>query len=99
MEPGATLALGAAAEALAQIFLARGAGEEAFSKCPEVEAGSSRDDGEFVAVNDFAQSGAGEAAIVAGGEGLVGIGDVDEVMRDAGSFFERGFGVPRSIPR
>ncbi len=92
MQPGAAVALGAAAKALAQVFLASGAGEEAFSERAQVEAGAAGDDGEVAAAGDFAQGGSGEAAVVAGGEGLVGIGDVDEVMRDAGAFFGRGFG-------
>jgi hypothetical protein len=38
------------------------------------------------------QDGAGAAAVLAGGERLIGIGDVDEVMRHARTFFERGLG-------
>jgi hypothetical protein len=86
------MALGAVAEALTQVFVTSGAGEEAICKCAEIEAGSTGDDGEFVAVGNFAQGCAGLPAVVAGGEGLVGVGDVDEVMRDAGALFGCGFG-------
>ena len=43
-------------------------------------------------IGNFAHGNACEAAVIAGGKRLVGIGDVDEVMRDAGSLFGRGFG-------
>ena len=87
-----TVSFGAAAEALAEVFVARGPGEEAFGEGAEVEAGSTGDDGEFVAGGDVAESCAGAAAVFARGEGLVGIGDVDEVMGDAGAVFECGLG-------
>ena len=34
---------------------------------------------------DLAEGGAGQTAVVAGGKGLVGIGYVDQVMRQAGA--------------
>ena len=41
---------------------------------------------------DAADGFAGEAAVVAGGEGLVGRGDVEQVVRDAGALVGRGLG-------
>ncbi len=67
-------------------------GEEAFCKRAEVEAGSAGDDGELSAAGDFAEGGAGAAAVFAGSKWLVGIGDIDEVMRDAGALCESGLG-------
>jgi hypothetical protein len=87
------MTLGAVAEALTQVFVTGGAGEEAISQSAEVEAGSAGDDGEFSAAGNFAEGSSGLPAVVAGGEGLVGVGDVDEVMRDAGALFGCGFGA------
>ena len=72
--------------------MARGACEQAFGQGAQVEAGSAGDDGQFAAAGNIAQGGAGLAAVFAGGEGLIGIGDVDEVMRNAGALFGAGLG-------
>ena len=65
------------------------AGEEAFGEGAEIEAGSSGDDGELAARGDVVEGGAGAAAVFAGGEGLIGVDYVDEVMGDAGAFLWR----------
>ena len=46
----------------------------------------------MVALGDFAEGSAGLARVVAGGEGMVGGGDVDEVVRSEGALGERGLG-------
>ena len=92
MEPCASMALGAAAQAVAQIFLACGASEEAVCEGAKVEAGAAGDDGKLIVIGDIAKDGAGLTAVVSGSERLVGVGDVDEVMRDACALFGRGFG-------
>ena len=89
MEPIAASPGCAGAEAVAKVFMASGTGEEAFGQRAQIEASSAGDDGEFVAAGDVAQSGACLAAVFAGSEGLVGIGNVDEVMRNAGALFGR----------
>ncbi len=86
MEPRASVFFGAAAEAFAQVFMARGAGEEAFGEGAEVEAGSAGDDGEMVASADFMECSSGGAAIGSGGVRLVWIGYVDEMMRGLSAF-------------
>ena len=43
-------------------------------------------------MGDLAEGCAGLAGVVAGGEGMVGGGDVDEVVRNEGALFERGLG-------
>jgi len=92
MEPSWGLTLMAASQAVAKVMLASRTGEEAFGKRSEVEAGSAGDDEEMVALGDFAEGGAGLAGVVAGGEGVVGGGDVDEVMGDEGALGERRLG-------
>ena len=92
MEPCAAAFLGAVAQAAAQVFVALRAGEEAIGERAQVEAGSSRYDGEAAATGDVAQGGAGQAAVIAGGEGLVGIGDIDEMMRQASALLVSGLG-------
>ena len=86
------MTLGAVAEALTQVFVTGGAGEEALSEGAQVEAGSAGDNGESSAAGDFAQGCASLSAVVAGGERLIGVGDIDEVVRDVGAFFGCGFG-------
>ena len=48
--------------------------------------------GNFSAIGNFAHGGSCEAAVIASGERLVRVGNIDEVMRDAGALFVRGFG-------
>ena len=43
-------------------------------------------------MGDLAQGGAGLTGVVAGGEGMVGGGDVDEMVLDLGALGERGLG-------
>jgi len=92
MEPSWGLTLMAASQAVAHGLLAWRGGEQSHGECAEVEAGSAGDDEEMVALGDFAEGGAGLAGVVAGGEGVVGGGDVDEVMGDEGALGERRLG-------
>lgn len=91
MKPGSAVACGAAAEAIADFFVTGRSGKEAFSERAQVEASASGDDGKMAALRDFAECGAGAATVFAGGEGLVGIGYVDEVMWQSSAF--RGCGL------
>src|ERR1700692_3503735 len=86
MQPCAAAAVGTATKTLAKIFLPRRSCEETFRKSAKIEAGSAGDNGEFSACGNLAQGSAGAAAVFARGERLVGIGNVDEMMRDAGAF-------------
>ena len=80
------------AEAFALAVLFGRRGEEAVDERAQVEAGSSGDDGQVAAFSDAGEGFAGLAAVVAGGAGLVGPGDVDHVVLDEGSLVARGLG-------
>ena len=58
----------------------------------KIQAGASGDDREMAAIRDLAHGGAGLSAIFAGGHGVVGIGDVDEMVGDLALFFRGGLG-------
>src|SRR5580693_6902612 len=77
-----TVTLGAAAEAVAEFFGARGSVGEAFEEGAEVESCAGGEDGEFRAAAEIVEGEEGVAAVVAGGEDFVGLDEVDEVMRD-----------------
>ena len=79
---GAAL-FGAAAEAVAEFFRARGGVGEAFEEGAEVESCAGGEDGEFRAAAEIVERKEGVAAVVAGGEDFVGLDEVDEVMRNA----------------
>ena len=83
VEMHGTALLGAAAEAVAEFFGARGGVGEAFEEGAEVEARACGEDGEFRAAAEIVEGEEGVAAVVAGGEDFVGLDEVDEVMRDA----------------
>jgi hypothetical protein len=78
---GAVL-LGAAAEALAEFFRARGGVGEAFEEGAQVESCASGEDRQFRAAAKIVKGEEGAAAVVAGGEDFVGLDEVNEVMRD-----------------
>lgn len=80
------------AELFAQIFVGGGAGEHAVEEEFDVEVCAADDDGEDVAREAVGDGAGGEGEPVAGGEGVARVDDVDEQVRDAGAFFERGFG-------
>ncbi len=73
---------GAATEAVAEFFGARGGVGEAFEEGAEVESCAGGEDGEFRAAAEIVEGEEGVAAVVAGGEDFVGLDEVDEVMRD-----------------
>ena len=77
-----TALLGAATEAVAEFFRARGGVGEAFEEGAEVESCAGGEDGEFRAAAEIVEGEEGVAAVVAGGEDFVGLDEVDEVMRD-----------------
>ena len=82
VEMHGTSLLGAATEALAEFFGARGRVGEAFEEGAEVEARTGGEDGEFRAAAEIVEREKGVAAVVAGGEDFVGLDEVDEMMRD-----------------
>ena len=92
MQPGSAVAWRVRCESGAEFGLAGGAGKESFGEGAEVEAGSAGDDGEAAAGGDLARGRRGQPAVVAGGEGLIGVGNVDEVVRQAGAFVRGGLG-------
>ena len=92
MQPAGSVALVAAGEPGAEVFVTRGAGEEAHGEGAEVEASAAGDDGRVAACGDLAHGLTAPAGIFSGGEGFVGVGDVDEVMGEAALFFGGGFG-------
>ena len=85
MQVGGAAGGGDVAEALALAGFLGGSGEEAVDEGSEVEAGAAGDDGQAAACGDAGEGFAGLAAVVAGGAGLVGPGDVDHVVRDEGA--------------
>ena len=87
--------LGAATEAVAEFFGARGGVGEAFEEGAEVESCAGGEDGEFRAAAEIVEGEEGVAAVVAGGEDFVGLDEVDEVMRDA-VLVVRGTSVTRA---
>lgn len=83
VEMNGTALFGAAAEAVAEFFGARGSVGEAFEEGAEVEPCAGGEDGEFRAAAEIVEREEGVAAVVAGGEDFVGLDEVDEVVRDA----------------
>jgi hypothetical protein len=92
MQPGITVTLTAALKTGTEIGLACGTGKETFSKGAEVKAGSSGDDGQTGAVGYCMEGGAGLAAVIACGERLVWVGNVEEVVGQAGPIFRSWLG-------
>ena len=80
------------AEAFALAGLLRGCGKEAVDEGAQVETGAAGDDGQVAAFGNSGEGFAGLAAVVSGGAGLVGPGDVDHVVLDEGALFVRGLG-------
>ena len=83
VEMHGTALLGAAPEAIAEFFRARGGVGEAFEEGAEVESCAGGEDGEFRAAAEIVEREEGVAAVVAGGEDFVGLDEVDEVVGDA----------------
>ena len=91
VEMHGTALLGAATEAVAEFFGARGGVGEAFEEGAEVESCAGGEDGEFRAAAEIVEGEEGVAAVVAGGEDFVGLDEVDEVMRDVLLIARRDF--------
>ncbi len=83
VEMHGTALCGAATEAVAEFFRARGGVGEAFEESAEVESCAGGEDGEFRAAAEIVEGEEGVTAVVAGGEDFVGLDEVDEVMRDS----------------
>ena len=86
-------------QAVAQFWLASRAVEEPEGEGAEIKAGTAGDDWQAVAGGDLVQGGSGLAAVFAGGEELVGVDDVDEVVGDLLLLFGVGLAEPMSRPR
>ena len=100
VQPRTSALLRGLAQPFAQRFVAFGAGEEALGQSPEIQAGSPGHDGKPAAGGNFVEDGAGRAAVGARGEWLIGIGDIDQMVGNAGAlFWSDGLAVPRSMPR
>jgi len=82
VEMHGSVLLGAAAQAVAKFFGARGGVGEAFEEGAKVESCAGGEDGEFRAAAEIVEGEEGVAAVVAGGENFVGLDEVDEVVRD-----------------
>ena len=74
----------AAAQAFAELLGAGGSVRQAFEKGAEIEAGAGGDDGQALAGTKILEDFEGEAAVIAGGEDLVRLEEVHEVVRDGG---------------
>jgi hypothetical protein len=92
VEVGGAASGGEDAEAFALAGCLGRGGEEAVDEGPEVEAGAAGDDGEVAAFGDAGEGFACLSAVVAGGAGLVGPGDVDHVVLDEGALVVGGLG-------
>jgi len=92
MQPCRAVMLATALQTRAKVFLSRGTGKEAIREGAQIEAGSAGDDGKALARSYPLEGLTSKAAIFSGGERLVGIGDVDEVMRQACAVGGRGLG-------
>ena len=87
MQPRTSTFFCALAQPVAQALLARGPGKQPLGQSAKVESCSAGDDGQFSATGDIAQGCARLPAVFARSERLVRIGYVDQVMRQAGTFF------------
>ena len=92
MEPPRILTPVTAVEPGAQVFVARRPGEETHCQGAEIEPRAAGDDGQVATSGNFAHGMSCLPGVFAGGEGLVGVGNVDEVMRQRTLLFGRGFG-------
>ena len=66
--------------------------EEAVQQCAKIETGAARDDREPSAAGDAGEGLAREPAPVSGGEGLVGVDDIKQVVRNQGALVRRRLG-------
>ena len=67
-------------------------GKETVEQGAEIEAGAADEERQAAAGGDAVDGLAGVAGPVAGGEGLVGIDEIEAVVGDEGAVFEGGFG-------
>ena len=79
-------------QAVAQRLVADRALEEAFEQRAQVEARASGENRKPAAGGDFRDGGARQAGVFAGGEELVGIQDIDQVMGNTATLGQRQFG-------
>lgn len=97
MEQAGALGL-ARGQSLAQFFVAAGAREQAVHQGTEVKARTTHHQGQVVSVHDLPQHQTGPAGVLAGCERLVGICDINQMMRDAPAVGWREFGRPDVEP-
>ena len=92
MKPARAPFLETADEPGAHLLLAGWTREEAHGEGAEVEAGASGDDGQMAARRDLAQGVAGLAGVFACIHQLIGVGYVDQVVRDLALLIGGWFG-------
>ena len=93
MKGGCAATGGECAQTAAEIGVDGGRGKEAVEQRAEIEAGAAGDDGEAAdGQGDAGEGFAGETAPIAGGKGLIGVDDVEPVMRDEGALVGGGLG-------
>ncbi len=92
MEMGGGVAGGEGTEAVAQGGIDGGCGKEAVEERAEIEAGAADDERKTAAGGDAVDSFASMPGPVAGGEGLVGVDEVEAVVGDEGAIFRGGLG-------
>ena len=77
---------------VAQRLVAGRAFEQAVEQRPQVKSGAAGDDRQAAARGDFGDGLARQPGIFAGGEELVGVDDIDQVVGNAAAFLERELG-------
>ena len=76
---------GRGAKALAQFFGARWSREQALEQGLQIKSGTTNDDGQAPVSGNLGDGSTGQLGIIAGGEWLGRIGNVEQVMRNAGA--------------
>ena len=95
MEPEYAATLPALFKPRPQFLLARRSGKESVGERAQVKPGSAGDDGQLAAPGNIPQRRARLPAVFAGGEGLIRVGNVDKVMRQARPIFGGWLGGPQ----
>ena len=84
----------ARAQAFAQFVGTLRTGKQTFQQRAQVEAGAADHDRKMAALRDLADRRACLPGILAGREGFAGIGNINQVMRNARAIFARRLGGP-----
>lgn len=79
----------AAIQLLAQRFIPWRTGKQTVEQPTHIKSGSPADDRETASIPDLAKTRAGAAGVFAGAEDFIGIGDIQQMMRNAAPGFRR----------